>query len=98
MKIWQEFLAILETVEKPVLIHYGSFENRFLTTMATHYGPRRGQDLENPLNPESINLLSVLLEQVYFPPHSNGLKDIGAWLGFSWSGVSPLGMILLPPG
>ncbi|HZM10095.1 MAG TPA: hypothetical protein VFC15_07780, partial [Candidatus Limnocylindrales bacterium] len=23
-KIWREFLAILETVEKPVLIHYGS--------------------------------------------------------------------------
>ena len=25
-KIWREFLGILETVEKPVLIHYGSYE------------------------------------------------------------------------
>jgi predicted RecB family nuclease len=91
-KIWREFLAILQTVEKPVLIHYGSFENRFLTKMATQYGPPRGQDLEESLNPESINLLSVLLEQVYFPTHSNSLKDIGAWLGFSWSEASPIGV------
>ena len=29
-RIWREFLAILETVEKPVLIHYGSYESVFL--------------------------------------------------------------------
>ena len=28
-KIWREFLGILETVEKPVLIHYGSYETIF---------------------------------------------------------------------
>ena len=28
-KIWREFLALLETVEKPVLIHYGSYETTF---------------------------------------------------------------------
>ena len=32
-KIWREFLAILETVEKPVLIHYGSYETSFLKQM-----------------------------------------------------------------
>ena len=30
-KIWREFLGILETVEKPVLIHYGSYETTFLS-------------------------------------------------------------------
>jgi len=29
-KIWREFLGILETVEKPVLVHYGSYETSFL--------------------------------------------------------------------
>ena len=29
--IWREFLAILETIEKPVLIHYGSYEREFLS-------------------------------------------------------------------
>ena len=37
-KIWREFLAILETVEKPVLIHYGSYETTFLKRMSERYG------------------------------------------------------------
>ena len=37
-KIWREFLAILETVEKPVLIHYGSYETTFLKQMCERYG------------------------------------------------------------
>ena len=37
-KIWREFLAILETVEKPVLIHYGSYETGFLKWMCRRYG------------------------------------------------------------
>ena len=37
-KIWREFLAILETVEKPVLIHYGSYETTFLKRMCERYG------------------------------------------------------------
>jgi predicted RecB family nuclease len=37
-KIWREFLGILATVEKPVLIHYGSFETTFLKSMRQRYG------------------------------------------------------------
>src|SRR6185295_770111 len=36
-KIWQQFLSILKTVEKPVLIHYGSYETRFLKKMKDRY-------------------------------------------------------------
>src|SRR6267154_4815858 len=36
-KIWREFLAILETVEKPVLIHYGSYETHFMDQMAERH-------------------------------------------------------------
>src|SRR5207302_11037596 len=39
-KIWREFLAILEAVEKPVLIHYGSYETTFLKRMDDSYGQR----------------------------------------------------------
>jgi predicted RecB family nuclease len=37
-KIWREFLGVLETVEKPVLIHYGSYETTFLKRMGESYG------------------------------------------------------------
>src|SRR5439155_17064934 len=42
-KIWREFLGILESVEKPVLIHYGSYETDFLNEMCDrHGGPPQG--------------------------------------------------------
>ena len=33
----------------------------------------------------SINLLSVIFGQIYFPTYSNRLKEIAGWLGFKWS-------------
>ena len=84
-RIWREFLAILETLEKPVLIHYGSYETAFLKRM----GERHGQPPEISLAAKTIgaavNLLSVIYAQVYFPTFSNGLKEIAGHLGFRWS-------------
>jgi predicted RecB family nuclease len=37
-KIWNEFVAVLSAVENPILIHYGSFETKFLKTMCARYG------------------------------------------------------------
>ena len=37
-KIYFQFLDILKTIEKPVLIHYGSFETDFLKQMEKRYG------------------------------------------------------------
>ena len=84
-RIWREFLAILETLEKPVLIHYGSYETAFLKRM----GERHGQPPEISLAAKTIgaavNLLSVIYAQIYFPTFSNGLKEIAGHLGYRWS-------------
>ena len=37
-KIWREFLCLLKTIEKPVLIHYGSYETDFTKRMRARYG------------------------------------------------------------
>jgi hypothetical protein len=37
-KIWREFLEVLAPIEKPVLIHYGSYETTFIKTMCSRYG------------------------------------------------------------
>jgi predicted RecB family nuclease len=84
-RIWQEFLLKLAEVEKPILIHYGSFESIFLKRMRERYGTppdsfSAGKAIESP-----INLLSIIFGQVYFPTYSNRLKEIAGWLGFKWS-------------
>ena len=91
-RIWREFLAILETLEKPVLIHYGGYETAFLKRM----GERHGQPPEISLAAKTIkaavNLLSVIFAEVYFPTFSNGLKEIAGHLGFRWSDSTATGM------
>jgi hypothetical protein len=34
---------------------------------------------------ESVNVLSVIYAQIYFPTYSNSLKEIAQYLGFQWS-------------
>ena len=90
-KIWREFLAILETIEKPVIVHYGSFEKTFWRRMAERYG--KPPEHSKPANAISsaINLVSFFFAQIYFPTYSNHLKDIASWRGFSWSDCSLFG-------
>ena len=33
----------------------------------------------------SFNLLAVFFDNIYMPTYTNGLKDIGQYLGFRWS-------------
>jgi predicted RecB family nuclease len=90
-KIWTEVLDILTKIENPVLIHYGSYETVYLRRMSDRYGlslvPAVVSALSNP-----VNLLSVIFAQVYFPTLSNGLKDIGEYLGAKWKGPVTSGL------
>jgi predicted RecB family nuclease len=83
-KIWRQFLGIIETVEKPVLIHYGSYETIFLKRMGQRYGNSL-TDASFAMVESSLNALSFVFGQIYFPTFSNGLKDVARFIGFDWS-------------
>jgi hypothetical protein len=92
-KIWREFLAILETVEKPVLIHYGSYETTSIHCMFERYGePPEGSVAAKAIQ-VAMNILSVTFAQVYFPTFSNRLKEIAGNLGFRWSDPTATGIV-----
>jgi len=91
-RIWRKFLAILDTVEKPMLIHYGSYETIFLKRMKErHSGLHDDSDTAKAIA-LSLNLLSELFAKIYFPTYSNGLKDIACHLGFEWSSAIQSGV------
>jgi predicted RecB family nuclease len=91
-KIWREFLAILETVEKPVVIHYGSYETTFLKRMKERYGSLQGESVAVSAIDSALNLVSVMFAKIYCPTFSNGLKDIGGWLGHAWTETNASGL------
>jgi predicted RecB family nuclease len=91
-RIWSDFLAILSTIEKPVLIHYGSFETKFLRKMCDRYGsPPEGTAAAEAIA-SSLNLLSLIFAKVYFPSYSNGLKENARFLGFEWTDTTASGL------
>ena len=90
--IWSDFLGILSDITNPQLIHYGSYETIFLKRMCERHGrPPEGSPAATAVD-HPINILSFIYAQVYFPTHSNGLKEITGYLGFPWSGSLSSGL------
>jgi predicted RecB family nuclease len=99
-EIWTSLLRTLSEVENPQIVHDGGYEKEFLKRMKDRYP----EAAENPdflarliarLIAESVNLLSVLYAQIYFPTCSNGLKERERYLGFQWSNSTPSGLTVL---
>ena len=84
-RIWNDFLDVLSGIENPVLIHYGSYETNFLKQMCERYGEPPECSVAAKALAAPLNLLSAIYARIYFPAHSNGLKDRAKFLGFEWS-------------
>jgi predicted RecB family nuclease len=91
-RIWQDFLNLLSGVDRPLLLHYGSYETVFFKRMCDRYGEPLKDSTAGIVISTSVNLLSVIYARIYFPTYSNGLKDIARFLGFDWSDPSASGL------
>jgi predicted RecB family nuclease len=79
-----EFLATVLSYENFVIYHYGSYETDFLKKLGRKL-PEIYQEGINKILSHSINVLSILYSNIYFPTYSNGLKEIGKFIGFKRS-------------
>ena len=80
--IFGQFLTVLSHHDDFVVFSYGSYEQAALKRMQTHAELK--QQIDRVLS-VSVNVLSIIYSHIYFPTYSNGLKDIGSSLGFSWA-------------
>src|SRR4051812_13664620 len=65
--IWGECLRMLKAIESPQIVHYGSYESRFLRKMKERY-QQANDDCEfiDHIIETSINLVSCVFGKVYF--------------------------------
>jgi len=87
-KIWMQFIEVIEQLEDFVIFHHGNYDSVLVKRMQDQYGHLN----ENPVNEKLINTLFFLYGKVYFPTYSNGLKDLGAFLGYNWSVANASGI------
>ncbi len=88
---FHEFVGHIKKYPEFKLYHYGSYEIKFLQKMRRGLGYEQGQVVDKMLE-NAINVLSVVYSHVFFPTYSNGLKDIGSYLGFRWTSLNASGI------
>jgi hypothetical protein len=89
VQVFDAFLDLLEGREDFVLFHYGSYERRLLKRMKKVV---KRTKLVDRLLANATNVLSAIHTGVYFPTFSNGLKDIGRYLGCAWTAEDASGL------
>jgi predicted RecB family nuclease len=78
--IWQQFLEKLKKYPNAPIYHYGHYERRAIEKLEKSYATNK-----ESLKKRLINVNTFIFGKVYFPVRTNGLKDIGKFLGASWS-------------
>src|SRR5215471_17585242 len=74
--MWQQFVDLVTQYPEAPLYHYGSYEPRAITTLAKRYH----SDAQSILK-RLVNVNGSIYGKVYFPVRSNGLKDLGHFIG-----------------
>ena len=73
------------------ILHFGGYETVALKRMKTRLPESFHAKIDTILE-RATNVLSVIHPHVYFPVYSNGLKDIGRFLGFEWTHENATGL------
>jgi predicted RecB family nuclease len=85
--MWQQFLDKVNLYPEAPIYHYGSYELRAIAQLAKRYDT----DAEG-VTKRLVNVNRYIYGQVYFPVRSNGLKDIGAFIGAKWTSPQASGL------
>src|SRR6266566_6110200 len=86
-QMWSNFLGKVNQYPNALLYHYGSYEPRAMIALSKRHGTKN-TGLEKRL----ININASIYGKVYFPVKSNGLKEIGKFLGATWTAANASGL------
>ena len=87
--ILQQFIQELSRYDEFQVFCYGGYDKAFLKKMRPKVtGKKRLDKVLGSLT----NVLSVIYDHIYFPCYTNGLKDVAACLGYSWTDEAASGI------
>ncbi|MCG6137630.1 MAG: IS66 family transposase [Nostoc sp. LLA-1] len=79
-QIWQQMLAVINQYSNAPIYHYGSYESRAISKLAKRY-----ETSSETLIQRLVNVNGYIHGNIYFPVYSNSLKDIGSFIGATWT-------------
>ena len=84
-QMWRKVLAKIGQYPVAPIYHYGSFEPHTVATLAKRYNTDSCAE-------RLINVNSFIYGKVYFPVYSNSLKEIGHFIGATWTSFNASGL------
>jgi predicted RecB family nuclease len=88
-QLFDAFLDLVEGHPDFCLFHYGRYERVLLMRMRKIVKRR---ELLDRVIERFVNVLSAVHAHVYFPTYSNGLNDVGRYLGSNWTAEDASGL------
>lgn len=88
-EIFDQLTSIVIKYDAPCIFCYGGYEKAFIKRMRRQ--ARRKAPVDKILT-SLVNVLSLIYAHFYFPTYSNGLKEIGSYLGHAWSSSDASGI------
>ena len=89
VRAFDAFLDLLDGHEDFALFHYGGYEKELLQRMRKVV---KRKSLVDRVLANAVNVLTAIHASVYFPTFSNGLKEVGRYLGCTWTERERLGL------
>jgi len=86
-RVWRQFLTKVNEYPEAPIYHYGAYERGAIEKLATRYHTDCGY-----IKQRMVNVLALIYGKVYFPVRSNSLKDIGRFVGASWTSPDASGL------
>jgi predicted RecB family nuclease len=85
--ILRHLLSVAAAWPDAPIYHYGNYETAAISRMAKRY-----QMDCDAVTSRMVNMTGYIYGKVYFPIRSNSLKDIGRFLGASWTAADASGL------
>jgi predicted RecB family nuclease len=89
--IWDACSHVINSFDDYTLYHYGKYEQRFFDRMSERADVEAAATIDR-IRARSCNVLAAIYSHIYFPTHYNGLKDIAAFLGATWTAGNASGI------
>ena len=85
--IWQQFLSVINEYPDSPIFHYGNYDSRAIEILGKRYKTNTTR-----IQPHLINISNSIFGKIYFPVYSNRLKELGNYIGATWTSDNASGI------
>lgn len=85
--IWQQFLSMINEYPDSPIFHYGNYDSKAIEILGKRY-----KTSTTHIKLHLVNISNSIFGKIYFPVYSNRLKELGNYIGATWTSNNASGI------